>query len=293
VLSQINAVLFARGSLALIFFWFAAMNFTPVGEATVTGWLEGHSFLSGLTEQASSAAKAIGIYQIVMAALIGAPIPSGTFRRIGFAMLGAYSIAALTLIFTNPVWIDSLGGFPALGSGQGIIKYVAILGLAMWAGSFTNTRMFSQRRSGLRDFAQHFMWMGLVLVLLWIGAMKFTLPEAQGIDPLIRTSPFFAWMTNFFDVQQVSWIIGAIELLTVASLMGYWFNRRLMFIGLAMSALTFVLTLTFLVSYAGSWDVDMGGFPALTRSGHFLLKDLGLLAACYALAAELRDSGYR
>jgi uncharacterized membrane protein YkgB len=293
VLSQSNALIFARGSLALIFVWFGAMNFTSVGTGIISGWLEGHAFLSGLAAQASSAAKAIGIYQIVAGLLIGAPIPSGSFRRLGFAMAGIYCIIALTMMFTNPVWIESLGGFPAIGSGQGIIKYVGILGLVMWAGSFNNTRLFSQRRSAMRDLSQHMMWFGLVLVLLWIGAMKFTLPEAQGIEPLIATSPFLFWMQNVLGVQEVSWVIGLLELATVGALLGYWFNRRLLFIGLALSAATFVMTLTFLFSFAPSWDAELGGFPNLASTGHFLLKDLALLAGCYALAAELRESGYR
>ena len=35
---------------------------------------------------------------------------------------------------------------------------------------------------------------GLVLVLGWIGAMKFTVYEAEGIKPLIETSPLMSWM---------------------------------------------------------------------------------------------------
>jgi uncharacterized membrane protein YkgB len=293
VLTQSNALILARGSLALIFLWFGAMNFTAVGEGIVSGWLTGHALLSGMAGQAEAAAKALGIYQIVMAALIGAPIPSGSFRRIGFAMLGVFAVVALTALLTNPVWLEAAGGFPAIGAGQGILKYLGILGVAMWAGSFTNTRMFATRRSAMRDVSQHVMWAGLMLVLVWIGAMKFTLPEAEGIDPLIRTSPFFFWMPNFFSVQQTSWIIGVIELLTAIALLGYWFNRRLFLAGLAMAGLTFVLTLTFLFSFPDAWQVDMGGFPALARSGHFLLKDLALLIACMILAVEVRESGYR
>ena len=286
MLSTTNAVLFARASLALIFLWFGVMNFTAVGEATVSGWIGGHAFLGGLTDQASNAARAIGIYQIVTAALIGAPLPSGSFRRIGFAMLGIYAVMALTLMFTNPVWMDAAGGFPAIGAGQGIIKYVAILGVAIWAASFDSARMFSQRYSETRKIAQPVMWFGLILVLAWIGGMKFTLPEAEGIDPLIRSHLAFSWMPGLLDLQMTSNVIGVIELLTVVALLGFWFNRQLFLLGLAMSALTFILTLTFLITFPPSWNADLGGFPALARTGHFLLKDLGLLAACYALAAE-------
>jgi uncharacterized membrane protein YkgB len=306
-----NAALIVRAALALIFLWFGAMNFTAVGEATAASWISGHALLSGLASQAGAAATAIGFYQIVMAVLIGAPIPSGSFRRIGFLMLGAYSGVALTVIFTNPVWLDAAGGFPAIGSGQGIIKYLTILGLAFWGASFDTSRLFSQREGVAREWGRHLMLAGLVLVLGWIGAMKFTAAEAAGIDALIRTSPFFAWMPGVLDfqasgglplvgwfaetsaMQMTSYLIGIIELVTAAALLGYWFNPRAYYFGLIMSAVTFVFTLSFLASFSGAWASDLGGFPALSRSGHFLLKDLALLVACFALYAERRDGGYR
>lgn len=284
-----NALLFARGALALIFIWFGVMNFTPVGVDIMSGWIAGHPLLAPLEPQAAAAARAIGLYQIIMGALIGAPLPTGSFRRIGFFMLGAHAILALTALVTNPVWIAAAGGFPAIGSGQGILKYVAIAGLAMWAGSFDQSRMFSTRHSDTRQWAKPVMLAGLIIVLGWIGAMKFTAVEARGIEPLIQTSPIFSWMLGFIEIQTVSNIIGVIELLTVMALTGYWFNRRLYAAGLLASALTFVLTLSFLVSFAPSWSSDLGGFPALSRAGHFLIKDLALLGVCLALGAEFRE----
>jgi len=35
---------------------------------------------------------------------------------------------------------------------------------------------------------------GLVLVVAWIGAMKFTAYEANGIQPLVANSPFMGWV---------------------------------------------------------------------------------------------------
>jgi len=286
-----NALLFVRFSFALTFLWFGALNFTPAGTEIVEGWIEGHALLSGLADQAGSAAGALGIYQLVMAVLIGLPIPSGSFRRIGFAMLGLHAIIAMSFLFTNPVWLEAEGGFPAIGSGQGLLKYLAMLGLAFWAGSFENTRMFSHRHSEMRGWSQPIIWAGLVLVLAWIGGMKFTASEAAGIEPLLRSSPFFFWLPNAAGVQISSWIIGGIELATVLALLGFWFDRRLYRIGLGLAAVTFLFTLTFLTSFAGAWDADLGGFPVLSRAGHFLLKDLPLLAACVALDSETGRHG--
>lgn len=291
--STTNALLFARASLAVIFFWFGAMGFTPVGETIVGTWITGHAFLSGLEDQAASAARALGIYQIVMAVLIGAPLPLGSFRRIGFVLLGIFAALAATALLTNPVWLEAEGGFPAIGSGQGILKYIAILGLALWAGSFDNSRIFSNRTSKTRALSLPVMWGGLFIVLAWIGLMKFTAAEAAGIAPLIASSPLFSWMQAFIPERVISGLIGVIELFTALALLGYWFNPRLFRIGLVMSVITFALTLSFLVTYPGAWEADLGGFPALSRSGHFLLKDLALLAVCFAFITETRVRRYR
>lgn len=286
-----NALLFGRLSLAVMFLWFGVMNFTAVGSGITGSWIGGHAFLSGLVDQAGSAAKTLGVYQIIAAVLIAAPIPSGSFRRIGFAMTGLYAFIALTVLLTNPVWIAAAGGFPAIGSGQGILKYVAILGLSLWGGSFENSRMFAQRHTDMRMWSQPVMWLGLVLVLGWIGAMKFTAVEAAGIEPLVETSPFFAWLLGLMPLQTVSNLIGMIELITVIALVGYWFSNTLFRIGLGLAMLTFVLTLSFLFTFPASWSAELGGFPALGRAGHFLLKDLPLLAVCLALLSETGREG--
>lgn len=293
MLSPGSALIFARFALALTFLWFGAMDFTSVGTAITSSWLDGHAMLPDVSDQASSAARAIGVYQIVMAVLIGLPIPSGGFRRIGFAMLGLFCVGALTLMATNPVWIAAEGGFPAIGAGQDIIKYLAILGLALWCGSFDNTRMFSNRYSQMRVWAQLVMWAGLVLVLGWIGAMKFTATEAAGIEPLVRSHLFFYWMPGLIGVQGTSYVIGAIELFTVVALFGFWFSTRAYRTGLFLAAVTFCVTLSFLITFGGSWEDELGGFPALASAGHFILKDLPLLAVCLALAAETGREGTR
>jgi uncharacterized membrane protein YkgB len=286
-----NALLFARLSLAVMFLWFGVMNFTAVGTQITGSWIGGHAFLSGLAEQAGSAAKTLGVYQIIAAVLVGAPIPSGSFRRIGFAMTGLYAFIALTVLLTNPVWIEAAGGFPAIGSGQGILKYIAILGLSLWGGSFENSRMFAQRHTDMRMWSQPVMWLGLILVLGWIGGMKFTAVEAAGIEPLVQTSPFFSWLLGLMPLQTVSNLIGMIELITVIALVGYWFSNTLFRIGLALAMVTFVLTLSFLFTFPASWSAELGGFPALGRAGHFLLKDLPLLAVCLALMSETGREG--
>src|SRR5689334_12954643 len=68
---------------------------------------------------------------------------------------------------------------------------------------------------------------GLVIVLGWIGAMKFTWYEAKGIEGLVRTSPLMSWMYNFLSLQAASNVIGVAELLAATLIAIKPFSARL------------------------------------------------------------------
>ena len=56
-------------------------------------------------------------------------------------------------------------------------------------------------------------------------------------------------------------------------------------LGRALAVLMFLTTLSFLFSLPG-WKPPLGGFPVLSGSGGFLLKDLVLLAAAVSSLGE-------
>jgi uncharacterized membrane protein YkgB len=128
---------------------------------------------------------------------------------------------------------------------------------------------------------------GLVLVLGWIGAMKFTAYEAEGIKTLVETSPLMSWMYKVFSLQATSNVIGVSELIAAALIAIRPLSAKLSAIGSVLAVLTFLTTLTFLFSLPG-WEKSLGGFPALSGSGGFLLKDIVLLgAALFTLGDSL------
>jgi uncharacterized membrane protein YkgB len=53
---------------------------------------------------------------------------------------------------------------------------------------------------------------GLALVIGWIGMMKFTGYEAQGIEPLIAHSPLLSWMYGLWTVRQFAAGLGVVEI---------------------------------------------------------------------------------
>jgi uncharacterized membrane protein YkgB len=45
---------------------------------------------------------------------------------------------------------------------------------------------------------------GLVVVVAWIGLMKFTAYEAEGIRPFVANSPVMSWVYGLLSVQGFS-----------------------------------------------------------------------------------------
>ena len=134
---------------------------------------------------------------------------------------------------------------------------------------------------------------GLVLVLGWIGAMKFTAYEAEGIKTLVETSPIMNWMYKVLSLQATSNVIGIAELVAAALIAIRPLSAKLSAIGSVLAVFTFLTTLTFLFSLPG-WEKSLGGFPALSGSGGFLLKDVVLLgAALFTLGDSLAEKNAR
>jgi hypothetical protein len=67
-------------------------------------------------------------------------------------------------------------------------------------------------------FADQALRFSIVIVLGWIGAMKFTAYEAGAIQGLVASSPFTAWLYGVFDLQTTSNLIGSIEIATALAL---------------------------------------------------------------------------
>ena len=147
----------------------------------------------------------------------------------------------------------------------------------------------SFRRNPFEKLGAFFIRYGLVLVLGWIGAMKFTAYEAEGIKTLVETSPFMSWMYKVLSLQATSNVIGVAELTAAVLIAIRPLSAKLSAIGSVIAVLTFLTTLTFLFSLPG-WEKSLGGFPALSGSGGFLLKDTVLLgAALFTLGDSLRN----
>lgn len=127
---------------------------------------------------------------------------------------------------------------------------------------------------------------GVAVMLLWFGIFKFTPTEAEAIKSLVENSPVMSWLYTVGSVQQISNLIGIIEVTTALGMILYWANIKIALFSDSMAILTFVITLSFLFSTPGMFRVVDGVFvPA--GGGGFIIKDLVLLGA--ALSAFYED----
>jgi uncharacterized membrane protein YkgB len=126
---------------------------------------------------------------------------------------------------------------------------------------------------------------GLVIVIAWFGLMKFTNYEAQGIAPLVSESPFMSWCYDIFSVYTFSVLLGVFEVAAaiLIAVKPWWPKASVL--GSALAILLFAATISFLFTTPGVFE----GFPLLSLTGGFLIKDVALLGiSVWTLTDALR-----
>ncbi len=129
--------------------------------------------------------------------------------------------------------------------------------------------------------------LGIVLIFLVFGYMKFLPYEAEGVAGIARDYWLFGWLYPLVGVAGTSMVIGLLELTAGVLIALGGLLPRLGLAGALMGVATFVVTLSFAL---GVPIVEPGhAFPALGSTGQFLAKDIGLLAICVFLALDARE----
>jgi reactive chlorine resistance protein C len=136
---------------------------------------------------------------------------------------------------------------------------------------------------------------GLVVVVGWIGFMKFTGYEANGIRPFVANSPLMSWVYGLMSVEGFSALLGVVEVAIAMLIAARPFSPRAAVLGSALAVGMFLTTLSFLFTTPGVWEPSLGGFPALSAvPGQFLIKDLALLGiSLWSLGEAWRASKRR
>ncbi|KZN56259.1 DUF417 family protein [Pseudoalteromonas luteoviolacea] len=217
-------------------------------------------FLDSILSQMHAAQLLGGVIVIISAMLIFQHSVLKKAAGIGLFVLSALFLLSL---FSETRWISSLGGFPVIGSGQGIIKYFALLPIAAYL--FLRDKLTDNQHLWFNFFP-------VALVLVWIGSMKFFEFEAKGIEALVNHSPFMSWMYDLMSLQTASNVIGIYDLFIAGLLAIALAHQSKVLVNIAIlgCGAVFIMTQTFLFTTPGA----LSATTLLTGTGQFIIKDI-------------------
>lgn len=132
---------------------------------------------------------------------------------------------------------------------------------------------------------------GLVVILLWVGGLKFTAYEAEGIEPLVSNSALMSWGYQVMSVRDFSKVIGTIEIVLGLLIAIRPVAPRISALGSLGAIGMFLTTLSFILTTPGVWQPGYGFPYPSPMPGQFLAKDLLLLGAAIWTAGDALSAG--
>jgi uncharacterized membrane protein YkgB len=136
------------------------------------------------------------------------------------------------------------------------------------------------------DVDYHFIRASMVIIFLFFGYQKWFQYEAQALVPYISNGPLIFWMYPVFGIKGATWFLGVAEWVFGALLFAGFWNKKLGILGALGSCFSFISTITIIPFIPNGWAPSAGGFPAMTETVAFLLKDLVLLAVSVYLLRQ-------
>src|SRR5262250_2317980 len=137
-----------------------------------------------------------------------------------------------------------------------------------------------------KDLDYHLLRASMVIIFLFFGYQKWFEYEAQALLPYIGHGPLIFWMYPVFGIRGATYFLGVAEWLFGALLFAGFWNKKLGILGALGSCFSFVATVTIIPFIPDGWAPSAGGFPAMTETVAFLLKDLVLLAVSVYLLRQ-------
>src|SRR5580692_8210768 len=137
-----------------------------------------------------------------------------------------------------------------------------------------------------KDLDYHVVRASIVIIFLFFGYQKWFDYEAQALIPYISNGPLISWMYPVLGIRGATYFLGVAEWLFGGLMfLGFW-NKKLGVLGALGSCFVFAATITIIPFIPNGWAASAGGFPAMTETVAFLLKDLVLLAVSVYLLRQ-------
>jgi uncharacterized membrane protein YkgB len=127
-----------------------------------------------------------------------------------------------------------------------------------------------------------------VVMLLWAGAFKLTVPGADGIVPLVTTSPLISWLFSVFGRYAGADIIGITEITAAVLIIAGSYIPKAGMAGSLIATVMFIVTGTMVITAPDS-IIAVKGVGYLSFIGLFLFKDLISLGVSFYLLSYFRQ----
>jgi uncharacterized membrane protein YkgB len=126
----------------------------------------------------------------------------------------------------------------------------------------------------------------VIIVLFWIGLLKFTPSEAMAIKGYVSHSFLMSWLYSITSVQGVSNIIGIYEIVTAILLAGSFWSSKVREIAGYLTVIIFLTTLSFLITTPGVWKFSDG----IIVTDFFVIKDIAFLAIALQVIGNSKNT---
>lgn len=169
--------------------------------------------------------------------------------------------------------------------------------------------------ANLKNVGLKLIRLAILIVFVWIGALKFTHYEADGIVPFVANSPFMSFFyakeapeykeyknkEGEFVQKNREWhesnrtyvfsrglgvLIMSIGILVFLGI----FSSKAGIVGDTLAIIMTIGTLSFLITTPECWVPDLGsgehGFPLLSGAGRLVIKDTVILAGAIILLSD-------
>jgi uncharacterized membrane protein YkgB len=126
---------------------------------------------------------------------------------------------------------------------------------------------------------------GMIVMLLWAGAYKMTVPGADGITPLVSHSPLISWQFKLFGPYIGSDLIGLTEWIAAILFVAGYLKPKVGVVGGFIATLMFFITSTMILTTPGTTSV-VHGMRYMSFLGLFLFKDVISMGASLYLISH-------
>lgn len=123
---------------------------------------------------------------------------------------------------------------------------------------------------------------GMIVMLLWAGAYKMTVPGADGIVPLVTNSPLISWHFKLFGRYIGFDLIGLTEIIAAIFMIIGYFKPIAGIIGGLIATVMFFVTSTMVITTPEA-IVPVNGIGYMSFLGLFLFKDIISLGVAFYL----------